>query len=72
MQAKIFSNYLQKMILSKADTECLGLEAELNPDVMDFFAAQLEMKTKQHELTQDREPFSLDEHELAMAGELSA
>ena len=69
MQAHECSNYLQQLIMTKTniDSEYLGADTELNPEILDFFAVKSGIKTRQQAYVPDSDSVKLDEYELAMA-----
>ena len=70
MHACMCSNYLQKLIITQTniDSEYLGADTELNSEILDFFALESGIKTRQKACVPDNESVKLDEYELAMAG----
>jgi len=70
MRAYVYSEYRQKLIMTKTniDSEYLGADTELSSEILDFFAAKSEIKTRQEVCIPDNGNLILDEYELAMAG----
>ena len=70
MQAHVYSEYRQKLIMTKTniDSEYLGADTELSPEVLDFFVAKSEVKTRPQACISGSARLILDEYELAMAG----
>lgn len=70
MQAYMCSHYLQKLKITKTniDSEYLGADTELNPEILHFFALQAKIETSQLVCVPDSGGVKLDEYELAMLG----
>jgi len=66
MQATNFNNYLPKLTKTLIDVEYLGADTEIAPGVLEIFALELDVKTRQKAAIQTCDSNILDEYELAM------
>ena len=70
MQARMCSEYLQKLKITKVniDSEYIGADTELSAEILDFLVLKSGVKAGQKRDKIDDTVFSLDEYELAMVG----
>ena len=70
MKTMMLSEYLQKLIMTQTnvDSEYLGVDSELNSEVLGFLALKSDSEASFQVGRADNDDISLDEYELAMAG----